>query len=94
MLFAITAVFRPNLVGETKDHGPAFNEHLSQTTPRVRLAARMRSGAGAESGIFVILDAVDQAAAHAFVDASPYQKAGLYQTCTINEIDVEVGTLN
>jgi uncharacterized protein YciI len=94
MLFAINAVFKPNLVEDSKDYGPAFNEHLSQTIPRVRLAARVLSPSGAETGIFVILDAADQAAARTFLDSSPYQKADLYQTCTINALDVEVGTLN
>lgn len=94
MLFAISAAFNSAPPAHPQECDGDFNEHLAQKTPRVRLAARTRSEAGVETGIFVILEAIDYAAAQTFLESSPYQKADLYASCTISELDVEVGTLN
>ena len=93
MLFAISGWFRPDSEALRAATHEAFNEHLAQRTPRVRLAGPLRDAACARAGVLILLDARDFEAAQAFLRTSPYTLAGLYERVDVHALSVEVGSL-
>jgi uncharacterized protein YciI len=93
MQFALVGRFADG--SETKHDAihELFNEHLMQRTARARFGGPLYDQVGRRVGILMIIETADFAAAEAFLRASPYQQAGLYDQVEIHEIRPEVGGL-
>jgi uncharacterized protein YciI len=93
MLFAVMGFFKPGV-----DTAPAhlqadLNEHLAQPAMNVRLAGYLKDAEGRRTGLMAILDVDSHARAQAYLHASPYFIAGLYERCEVAEYDLELGRL-
>ena len=93
MLFAVIGFFKPDV-----DTAPAklqadFNEHLAQPTLRIALAGYLKSREGARTALMGLIEAESFDRAEAFLHASPYFEAGLYDRIEVLHFDVEVGRL-
>jgi uncharacterized protein YciI len=94
MLFIGIAYFKKNSESKHAALRSAFTDHLRQPlNPRIKLAGAILDDAGARSGIFMLLEADNIEMARAYLDASPYQISGLYQSADINMLELEVGHL-
>ena len=94
MLFIGIAYFKQNSESKHAALRSAFTEHLMQPlSPRIKLAGAILDDAGARSGIFMLLETDNIELARAYLEASPYQLSGLYQSVDINTLELEVGHL-
>jgi uncharacterized protein YciI len=91
MLFVVAGHFRPDCEAERAALEGRFNEHLMQRVDRVRFGGPLYGEAGAVSGVLLVVEAADHAAARAFLHASPYHQAGLYDRIEVSEIRPEIG---
>ena len=94
MLFVVAGRFRPGAEPERIAIHEEFSAHLSQRTPRVHFGGPLYDEAGQRSGVLLVVEAPDFTLAHAFLDASPYKQAGLYEWSFAAEIRPEVGALS
>lgn len=67
------------------------SEFLSQPFITVRYAGQLLDSAGRRSGMLMIFEHDSREAAEAFVEGSPYRRAGLYATDGLYEYRDEVG---
>ncbi len=93
MLYALAAWFRSDVESQRLALHESFNEHIAQRRPRVRLGGPLRNEAGERVGVLILLDADSRRQAQAFLEASPYAKAGLYARVDVAALDLEVGSL-
>lgn len=94
MLFIGIAYFKKNSESKHAALRSAFTDHLMQPlNPRIKLAGAILDDAGARSGIFMLLETDNIEMARAYLEASPYQLSGLYQSVDINTLELEVGHL-
>ena len=91
MLFVVAGHFRPDCEAERAPLEARFNEHLMQRVDRVHFGGPLYSEAGAMSGVLLLVEAKDHASAQAFLHASPYHQAGLYDRIEVTEIRPEIG---
>ena len=91
MFFAITGHFSAAARPDAAQYQADLNEHLGQPLIHVRLAGPLRDPAGKETGFLVVLEAHDFTAAAAYLDGSPYFRAGLYDRVDIAHFAIEVG---
>ena len=66
---------------------------MQPLNPRIKLAGAILDDAGARSGIFMLLETDDIEMARAYLEASPYQLSGIYQSADINRLELEIGHL-
>lgn len=91
-LYVLIGYFK---AGESQpaDLQAAFNEHLAQPFFQLKLAGYLRDRNGDRKGYMGLLAADDMDRADAFLKASPYFRAGLYDRTELLELDLEVGNL-
>ena len=94
MLFAVTAIFKPDAASARDALLGEFNSHLMQTAIHIRLAGALKDQAGARTGVLLLIETDDRAQIEAFVAGSPYSRNALYQSVDVRELDVEVGGFN
>ena len=94
-LFHLSALFDEDadLQARRAELSAAWNEHLGQSHPRVKLAGPLSNTKGEHVGMMTIIEATDMDEARAYYDKSPYREAGLYGTSHINELSPEVGRI-
>jgi uncharacterized protein len=93
MLFVVAGHFRPDCEAQRGPLEARFNEHLMQRVDRVHFGGPLYGEAGTMSGVMLVVEAADRAAAQAFLHASPYQQAGLYDRIEVTEIRPEIGAV-
>jgi uncharacterized protein len=94
MLFMIYARFKSGTEEERVRIHERFNDHLAQRITHIRYGGPLfDTPDGPRSGVLFILEAQDRTHAQAFLDASPYLKAGLYEDVRMSELRPEIGTL-
>lgn len=91
MFFAITGHFSAAARPDMAQYQSDLNEHLGQRLIHVKLAGALRDPAGKETGFLAVLEADDFTAATAYLDASPYFRAGLYDRVDVAHFAVAVG---
>ena len=91
MFFVLTGHFRSDAEPGAAQYQRDLNEHLGQLMTKVRLAGPLRDREGRETGFMVCLEADGFDAALAYLDHSPYFKAGLYDRIDLAEFAIEVG---
>jgi uncharacterized protein YciI len=72
----------------------AFNEHLAQSSPRVKLAGPLKARDGNWVGHVIIVEADDFDQAQRYASRSPYHQAGLYERMEVERFDIVAGRLN
>jgi uncharacterized protein YciI len=93
MLFVVAGYFRPDTAARREALEESFNEHLMQRVARVRFGGPLYDEGGNRSGVLLIVEAADFATAKAFLLASPFQEAGLYERIEASEVRPELGGL-
>lgn len=93
MLYAIMGFFKPGIDPDQPSLAADLNEHLAQPAMQVRLAGFFRDDAGRKTGVMALLEADSIDRARAYLEASPYFTAGLYERCEVVAYDLEVGRL-
>ena len=91
MMFVLTGHFRAGAEARRQAIHEGYNEHLRQRAAHVRFGGPLFDEAGRRSGVLLVVEVADRAAADAFLQASPYQLAGLYERTEVAEIRPEVG---
>lgn len=94
MLFVGMAYFKQDSEAKHTRLKSAFTDHLSQpVNPRVKLAGATLDDLGVQVGIFMVLEADTIEAARAYLEASPYKLAGLYESVDLRAVQLEIGHL-
>lgn len=93
MLFALIGLFRADAEADRERIHEQFNSHLAQPFRHVRLGGSLKDGAGRRTGVLLVVEADTLEQAQAFLDASPYVRAGLYERVELHRLDVEVGRI-
>ncbi len=92
MLFVVAGYFKPGIDSAPADLQADFNEHLAQTNLRIRAAGPLLGRDRQRIGFMGIIECESFDHAQAFLDDSPYAKAGLYDRTEVAEYVNEVGT--
>jgi uncharacterized protein YciI len=90
MLSALHAIFKAGVEPPVALH-MEFSAHLMQPVLQIHLAGPLFDGAGTRIGIIMIMQASNETSIRNFVDSSPYSRAGLYESVSINRFEPEVG---
>ena len=93
MLFVVTAYFKAGMEPKEIDLRAAFTDHLASNHPRLRLGGPLKRDDGALVAIFYIAQSDSRAEIEAFINRSPYTRAGLYDRFEINALTLEAGSL-
>ncbi len=93
MLFVVAGRFKPGAETQRDAIQGQFSEHLMQRGDRVHFGGPLYGEDGARLGVLLLVEAPSFAEAKAFLLASPYQQAGLYETVEVSEIRAEIGAL-
>ncbi|HEV2674882.1 MAG TPA: YciI family protein [Aliidongia sp.] len=84
MIFAITCIDRADASGVRAATRPAHLEHLKSLGKSLVLAGPFLAEDGATpTGSFLLVEAVDKAAAEAVAVQDPYAAAGLFASVTV-----------
>ena len=94
MLFLAVGRFKPGTSGQRASLQEEFTAHLEQRSLRIRLFGPLLDEVGAHAGVFLILDAPDEASTSHLVAMSPFSKADLYHSVEITRIAIEGGRLD
>jgi uncharacterized protein YciI len=94
MLFAVTAMLKPDAEAKLAGLHDAFNEHLAQPFRRIRLAGRLCDPDRRLNGYLALDDAESVDQAEAWLKQSPIFKAELYESVRVAEYSIEVGSLD
>jgi uncharacterized protein YciI len=92
MLYVVAGYFKPGVDPEPAALQDDFNEHLAQTNLRIRAAGPLRDRDGKRIGFMGLVETEGFDRAQAFIDESPYAKAGLYDRIEVAQYVNEVGT--
>ena len=91
MMFVVTGQFKPGAEAERQAIHERYNEHLMQHGAHVRFGGPLFDKDGGRCGVLLVVEVHDRRAADDFLQASPYQAAGLYARTWIEEIRPEIG---
>ncbi len=91
MLFVVTGQFKADAEAKRQEIHERFGEHLRQPQARVRLGGPTFDVNDRCTGVLLIVEVIDHAAAEAFLRSSPYEMAGLYEHTEIIELRPSVG---
>jgi uncharacterized protein YciI len=95
MLFLGIAHFQSNSESEHVRLKSAFTDHLAQPLdPRIKLAGAILDDAGAQAGVFIMLETKNIESARNYLAASPYQVNGLYESAEVRAVQLEVGQIS
>ena len=94
MLFLGIAHFKRHSESEHARLKSAFTDHMAQPlNPRIKLAGAILDDAGAQAGLFMILETKSIETARNYLAASPYLASGLYASAELKAVELEVGHL-
>ena len=82
MRVALICIDKPGALQTRLDNRPAHVEHLN-ASGAVELAGPFLDAEGNMSGSLIVLEVPDLVAAHAWAEADPYAKAGLFESVAI-----------
>ena len=94
MLFVVMARYRDGLRDRRLSLAAEFSDHLESNKPRIRLGGLLKGAAGEETGVFYVMEADSRQGVDAFVQSSPYQRAGLYDHVEVDAFSLEAGNLS
>ena len=94
MLFAVTGFFKPGVDTAPGNLQVDFNEHLGQPNLNIRLAGALVDEHGAKIGFMGVVETETFEQAEAYLRASPYYQADLYDRTEVAQFDVQVGRLS
>ena len=94
MLFLAVGRFKPGTAERRAPLQAEFSAHLEQRALRIKLFGPLLDEAGIHSGVFLILDAPDEASTSHLIAMSPFTTAGVYQSVEITRIALEGGRLD
>jgi uncharacterized protein YciI len=90
-VFAVECLDRPSsneLRAANRDAHVAYMQSLGS---RVRLAGPLLNDAGEPIGSLLLIEAGDAAALQSLLAADPYVQAGLFESSTVREMNLEPG---
>ena len=95
MLFVATGRFRKDAEAEHDKIHEQFSDHLTQHGPelRIRLGGSLRDADGKRTGVMLLIEAAGPENVQRFIEASPYAIAGLYESTSLDLVDLEIGTM-
>jgi len=93
MLFVIHCIDAPEGAALRDKMRPDHVVHVRSQPVAVKLAGPLLDGAGAPVGSMVVIEAEDLATAKAFVQADPYNQAGVYRRYEIHAWGVPASKL-
>jgi uncharacterized protein YciI len=91
MLYAWIGFLKPEAETIPASLQEEATDFLSQPLIKIRAAGPLRDASGKRSGMMMIFEHDNRAAAEAFVNDSPYLKAELYEDARLYEYANEVG---
>ena len=95
MLFVATGRFRKDAEAVRDEIHEQFSDHLTQHGPelRIRLGGSLRDAAGKRTGVLLLVEAAGPENVQRFLDSSPYALGGLYESTSLDLVDLEIGTM-
>jgi uncharacterized protein YciI len=93
MIFAVIGILKQPLPPRDPGFEAALNEHFAQKSPRIVNAGYLRGQAGEPVGLLGLIEADSFEHAQAYLDQSPFQRAGHYDRTYVAAFDVEIGRL-
>ena len=91
MLFVWIGFIKPGSETISQEVNAQSNEFLSQPYLKLRTVGPLCDENGRRAGMMLMFEADDRSAAQAFVDSSPYKRAGLYDEYHLYEYRDEIG---
>jgi uncharacterized protein len=91
MLFAWIGMFKPGAAPIPQEVNQEVNDFLQQPYIPIHSLGPLCDGNDRRAGMMMVFEADDRAAAEAFVENSPYKRAGLYEEAHLYEYRNEVG---
>jgi uncharacterized protein YciI len=93
MLFAVIGILKQPPPSRSETFEAELSEHLGARFMRIVTAGYLRDEKGGPVGVLGLIDATDFRQAQAFLDSSPFTKAGHYDHVHLAAFDIEVGRL-
>lgn len=90
MRFALMTKDKPGALQTRKDNRAAHLDYIKETGV-VEMAGPVLDDAGEMCGSLIVLEVDDLAAAQAWADADPYNKAGLFESVTLRAWNKVIG---
>lgn len=90
MRAALICIDRPGALSIRQANRPAHLDHIAQSGI-VEMAGPFLDADGQMIGSLVVLTVDDMAQAHAWAEADPYARAGLFESVTIREWKKVIG---
>lgn len=90
MLFLLIGSFKKGAVPIPQNVELLTNDYVGQPLIPIRTAGVLRGADGQRSGMMMLVELPDFAAAKAFMDDSPFRQAGLYQELKLFNYEPEV----
>jgi uncharacterized protein YciI len=92
LLYSVYATFKPDSEARRLELHEQYNDHLMQRFIQIRLGGPLFED-GRRAGVLLLIEADDIEKVRHFVQLSPYEEAGLYESVEIRRLDVEVGRI-
>ena len=90
MRVTLICIDKPGALQLRLDNRPAHLAHI-QSTGVVEMAGPFLDEGGQMTGSLIVLEVPDLDAAHAWAEADPYAKAGLFESVSIREWKKVIG---
>ena len=92
--YHVCGMFYPQTEALQRQNQTAFNEHLAQDKPRLKLAGPLYDAAKTRVGWMIIVEADDLAQAETYLASSPFRIADLYSSSAVYAFEPEVGRIS
>lgn len=84
MYFAVICRDKPGALSVRMESRPAHLEYLKAHSAQIPIGGPLMSADGqTPCGSLIVVEAEDEAAARALLDADPYNEAGLFESVTV-----------
>ncbi len=93
-LYALTARFKLGSEGQRSGLATDFGDHMRQPLLHIRLVSVLLDDAGKRTGLLILMEAQGRDVVERFLQSSPFEKAGVYESVIIEEARIEAGGLN
>ena len=93
MLYMVTARFKPGVEERHAALAGEFAQHMRQPILRIRMVGALVDDAGRKVGVLMMMETDDRAQLDHFLEISPYVRERLYQSVTVDVLQIEAGGL-
>jgi hypothetical protein len=89
----VTARFKPGVEERHAALAGEFAQHMGQPILRIRMVGALLNDAGEKAGVLMMMETDKREQLDHFLEISPYVREGLYQSLTVDVLQIEAGGL-